>query len=100
MGTLYRYSILAQVNITGEELKTLPNGAADSASVATILEIAFGALGSAAFIIVVVAGLKFVLSRGNPDAVAKARNTIVYAAIGLVISMLSFAIVRFIVRSI
>jgi uncharacterized membrane protein YjfL (UPF0719 family) len=42
--------------------------------------------------------MKFVLSRGNPDAVAKARNTIIYAAVGLVISMLSFAIVRFVVR--
>ncbi len=91
-------TILAQISINDDDLKLLPHGNADSGSVASVLEIAFAALGSVAFIIIVVAGMKFVLSRGNPDAVAKARNTIVYAAVGLVICMLSFAIVRFVVR--
>jgi hypothetical protein len=91
------YRIMSQISIPEEDLK-IPKGQIDSTSLSSVFEIAFAALGSIAFIIIVVSGMKFVLSRGNPDAVAKARNTIIYAAIGLVISMLSFAIVRFVVR--
>lgn len=91
--------LFAQVTISEEDLK-IPKGQIGPGSLSTILQLTFGVLGSVAFLIVVVAGLKFVLSRGSPDAVAKARNTIIYAAVGLVICMLSFAIVRFVVRGI
>ena len=91
--------LFAQINIPEGDLD-IPRGEVSSATVGTVLELAFGILGSAAFIVMVYAGMKFVLSRGNPDGVAKARNTMVYAAVGLVISILSFAIVRFVVGSI
>ena len=90
---------IADIILDQDTLK-IPKATADSNSFAIVLELAFAALGAAAFIIIVVAGMKFVLSRGSSDAVAKARNTIVYAAIGLVVSMLSFTIVRFVVRGI
>lgn len=89
---------LAQINIGEDELE-IPRAQANSDAFATALELAFGLLGAVAVIVIVVAGIRFILSRGNSDAVAKARNTIIYAAIGIVISMLSFAIVRFVVRS-
>ncbi len=94
---LYLLRILSQINITEDEIVipmpdlTDPNQASDTVS--TIMELAFGALGSIAFIVMVLAGLKFVLSRGNPDGIVKARNTMIYAAIGVILSILSFAIV-------
>ena len=93
------FKIFADITITDSDLK-IPKGdlGANSTAISTVLELAFGALGSIAFIVMVYAGMKFVLSRGNADAVAKARNTIVYATIGLILSILSFAIVRFILR--
>lgn len=90
--------IVAEVIIPNDDLQ-IPQGEIDGGTVRTVLELSFGILGSAAFIVMVYAGMKFVLSRGNPDGVAKARNTMVYAAVGLVISILSFAIVRFVVGS-
>jgi hypothetical protein len=99
---LYLLRILSQINITEDEIVipmpdlTDPNQASDTVS--TIMELAFGALGSIAFIVMVLAGLKFVLSRGNPDGIVKARNTMIYAAIGVILSILSFAIVRFVLR--
>lgn len=78
------------------ELK-IPRGELAPTTLTTVLEITFAVLGSVAFLIVVVSGFKFVLSRGSPDAVAKARNTIIYAAIGLIICVLAFAIVRVVV---
>lgn len=101
---LYLLRILSQINITEDEIVipmpdlTDPNQAQASDTVSTIMELAFGALGSIAFIVMVLAGLKFVLSRGNPDGIVKARNTMIYAAIGVILSILSFAIVRFVLR--
>lgn len=89
-------SLISKIQLNENELQ-IPKSNADSGAFGTALELAFAALGATAFIIMVVAGLKFVTSRGNPDGVAKARNTVIYAAIGLVLSLLSFSIVRFVV---
>ena len=96
------FRILAQIDIDEGSLKIPKNDLLDpekaQLNVGSALQLAFGLLGSAAFVVMVIAGMRFVLSRGNPDGIAKARNTIIYSAIGLMISMLSFAIVRFVLR--
>lgn len=66
------------------------------ASVATILQIVFGIAGGVAIIIMLLASLKYVISRGEPGEVAKAKNAIIYAAIGLVVIATAFAIVGFV----
>lgn len=48
-----------------------------------------------AVIVIVTGGIQYVTSNGNPSAVQKAKQTIMYAAIGLVISLLAVAIVNF-----
>lgn len=48
-----------------------------------------------AVIVIVVGGIQYVTSNGNPSAVQKAKQTIMYAAIGLVISLMAVAIVNF-----
>ncbi|HMT18627.1 MAG TPA: hypothetical protein PKD15_01185 [Candidatus Saccharibacteria bacterium] len=92
--------ILSQIDPNIDSEINIPRGELSNTSLAAIMEIAFGALGTAAFIIMVYAGMKFVLARGNSDGVAKARNTIIYAAVGLIISIMSFAIVRFVVKGV
>jgi hypothetical protein len=52
--------------------------------------------GAISVIMVVIGGLKYVLSQGNPGAVEGAKNTILYAVIGLIIAILAFAIVNFV----
>lgn len=44
------------------------------------------------------AGLKFITSSGSSDGVKSARNTILYAAIGLVIVLMSQAIISFVLN--
>lgn len=44
-------------------------------------------------LIIVVSGIKFMTSRGDPGETAKARNTILYVAIGLVVMALAYGIV-------
>lgn len=45
--------------------------------------------GVAAVIIIVLAGLRFIQSGGNPDDVAGARRSIVYASVGLIVIVVS-----------
>ena len=56
-------------------------------------------VGVAAVIVIVVAGLKYVTSSGNPSAVSSAKTTILYAVIGLVIAVTAYAIVNFVLKS-
>lgn len=63
------------------------------------LQLLFGVLGAASVFVIVLAGLRYVLSQGDPAAIAKAKNTIIYALVGLVVMAFSFAIVSFVVGS-
>lgn len=53
--------------------------------------------GVAAVVMIIVSGLTFVSSGGNPEAVASAKKQLTYAIAGLVIVALAWAITRFVV---
>lgn len=53
--------------------------------------------GAVAVIMVIIGGLRYVLSSGNPQATAGAKDTILYAVIGIVVAALAYAIVNFVV---
>ncbi len=76
----------------------LPSGDLTSNTLSKVLTLVFGVTGSIALLIVTMAGFQYILSQGNPQAIAKAKNTIIYAGIGLTISILGVAIVNFIVN--
>ena len=48
-------------------------------------------------IMLIVGGLKYVLSSGNSSSVEGAKNTILYAVIGIIVALLAAAIVNFVV---
>ncbi len=52
--------------------------------------------GAVAVIMVIIGGLRYVLSSGNPQATAAAKDTIMYAVIGIVVAALAYAIVNFV----
>lgn len=52
-------------------------------------------LGIVAVIFIVKGGVDYITSAGDATKLQKAKNTIIYAVIGLVISVLAFAIVNF-----
>jgi hypothetical protein len=47
---------------------------------------------------ILVGGLRYAISGGNSSAVTAAKNTILYAIIGLVIAFLAYAIIGFIMN--
>ena len=52
-----------------------------------------------AVIMLIIGGIRYVVSGGDSKKVTDAKNTVLYAIIGLVISLLSFAIVNFVMAS-
>ncbi|MEI7819103.1 MAG: hypothetical protein WCI47_03225 [bacterium] len=53
-------------------------------------------VGIASVIVIIVGGLRYVLSGGDPKNTAAAKDTILYAVIGVVVSLLAYAIVNFV----
>jgi hypothetical protein len=76
----------------------LPQSGANNATITTILGVVFAMTASIAVLIIVIAGLRYIIARGDPKAVAQARNTITYAVVGLLISMAAFSIVTFVIK--
>lgn len=61
--------------------------------------IALGIIGALSVIMLVWGGLRYILSGGDSKKVTDAKNTILYAIIGLIIAVLSYAIVTFVLNA-
>ena len=63
-----------------------------------ILQIVFGIVGALALVYIIMAGLKMITSLGNPEALAKARQTLIFAAVGLFVALSAEAIVGLVIK--
>jgi len=54
-------------------------------------------VGAVSVIMIIIGGLKMIMSQGNPSNVESGRNTILYAVIGVIVAIGSYAIVNFVV---
>lgn len=66
--------------------------------VQTIINTLLFAVGIIAVIMIIVGGIRYVTSNGDSSQIASAKNTIMYAVIGLIVSLMAFAIVNFVVK--
>ena len=57
-------------------------------------------VGAVSVIMVIIGGLKYVISMGHPKRVESARNTILYAIVGVVVALCSYAAVNFVISQI
>lgn len=65
-------------------------------SIQDIINLLLFLAGIIAVIVIVISGLRYVLSDGDSGQASKAKNTLVYALIGLVVAVMSYAMVNFI----
>lgn len=63
-----------------------------------IVDIMLFLIGAISVLMVVVGGIRYVTSGGDPQQVKAAKDTVLYAVIGLVIAILAYAIVSFVVN--
>ena len=57
-------------------------------------------VGAASVIMVIYGGMKYVLANGDSNSISTARNTILYALIGVVVFLFSQLIIRFVISRI
>ena len=71
----------------------LPNVTLTSDVLQTVVKNVFIGVGILSVIFLIIGGFRYTFSGGDPNNVKKAKETIIYAVIGLVISLLVFTLV-------
>lgn len=64
--------------------------------VKTVINALLYIVGFLSVIMIIVGGLRYVMSAGNSSAVTGAKNTILYAVVGLVVAFMAYAIVNWV----
>jgi hypothetical protein len=54
-------------------------------------------LGALAVVVIVIGGIRYTLSNGEQAQIKQAKDTILYAVVGLIVAILAYAIVNFVV---
>ena len=65
-----------------------------------VFAIICGVAAAIALLMIVIGGMQYVLAKGNPQEVAKARDTIIYSAVGLLVITLAYALVSLVLTRI
>ena len=69
-------------------------------SVKDIINAIIAVLGIVAVVVIIIGGIGYMTSSGDAGKVKKAKDTILYGIIGLVVVALAFAIVNFVISNI
>lgn len=64
-----------------------------------VINVLLLAAGIIAVIMIIIGGINYTISSGDNAKVASAKNTVLYAIIGLIVASLSFAVVNFIISN-
>ncbi len=65
----------------------------------TITNVLLFLIGAISVIMLIVGGIRYVVSGGDSSAVQGAKNTILYAIVGVVVAILAYAVVNFVIDS-
>lgn len=92
-------SQIASSLVTGviERPPAIPD-ATDESLLSGALNLVFITLASIAFIVLVLQGVKYTLSAGEPDKTKEAKNGIIYALIGITVASTSWSLLNFTVN--
>ena len=67
--------------------------------ISTVVDILLYVIGIISVIMLIVGGIRYTISNGAQDKITLAKNTIMYAIVGLVIAFLAYAIVHWVIGS-
>jgi len=72
-------------------------GASLEENIKSVVNVLLFLLGAIAVIMIIIGGIRYATSNGDASGIKGAKDTILYAVIGLVVAILAYAIVNFIV---
>lgn len=64
--------------------------------VATVIQVLIWAVAIVCVIVIIVSGLRYIMAAGDTSKIEQAKNSLLYAIVGLLAALLSFAIVYFV----
>lgn len=79
-------------------LSSAPKG--DSSSVEGFLMTVYFVAGIVAVIIIIIGGIRYAASGGDASGIQSAKNTIMYAIVGLVVIIMAAAITSFVIKNV
>ncbi len=85
--------IFNKVDIPGSDL--IPPPQDDNTALVNVVNYFLYAVGIAAVVMIVYGGFLYTSSGGDAGKLAKAKNTILWSVIGLIVAVLAYAIVNF-----
>jgi hypothetical protein len=83
----------------GANCTAQPSGSVNG-TIKAVINVLSVITGAAAVIMIIIGGFRYVTSGGNPETTKGARNTIIYAVIGIVVVAVSQLIVHFVLNTI
>lgn len=84
-------SLIAAIGARGDI--NMPSPSTGDTQIGLVLTIVFSLAGAIAVIIIIIGGIMYTTSSGDPQKTARAKDTILYACIGLLVVIMSGAIV-------
>jgi hypothetical protein len=109
MDTLFNKGVVLLADATGtvqNGLNQVCSGGACNKSLslqnvfANIADTLIFVVGAVSVIMIILGGLRYVISNGDQKQITAAKDTILYAVIGLIVSIASYAIAHFVIHSI
>ena len=91
---LIKLADLPIVDPPGDKQNTLVD------NVTNIINGIIAVLGLVCVVVMIIGGVNYMISSGDAAKVKKAKDTILYGLIGLVVCVLSFALVNFVIKNI
>lgn len=68
----------------------------DDGLIKQVVNILLFIIGAVAVIMLIIGGLRYVVSGGDQNSVTAAKNTILYAVVGIIVAVFAYAIVNFV----
>ena len=75
----------------------IPENFLTQATVNNVANAAFMLAGIVAVLFIIIGGISYSTSAGDPGKISRAKDTILYAVIGLIVVLVSFIIVQFVI---
>jgi len=92
---------LTGTDVIGSDQSDMPDQLfGDGGIVTNIISIIIFIVGALCVIMLVYGGVRYIMSAGDSGKVGEAKNTILYAIIGLIVCIVAYALVRFILQNI
>ncbi len=89
-----KFAEVSNVNRVGNGDDTLV------ANITAILNAVIAVLGLVCVVVMIIGGINYMTSSGDAGKVKKAKDTILYGLIGLIVCVLAFALVNFVIANI